>query len=171
MYAKFVLLVVICILSVMKKVLLIVVFLISSIGFAQNNYIVKTEDGRRVLLKSDYTWEYIDLEKPVEEALKPESPEQVLESSDTNACNLEADFKEPELDKGLQMQLKKGRATIEDIKRKVAKDNDCEEADVILLSASETKAKGLYNFCANGKKVSYKRTGLTIVKNRSFLQF
>ena len=171
MYAKFVLLVVICILSVMKNTLLILVFLISSIGFAQNNYIVKTEDGRRVLLKSDYTWEYIDLEKPAVENATSENPKQLLENNETDACNLAADFKEPELDKGLQMQLKRGRATIEDIKRKVAKDNDCEEADVILLSASESKAKGLYNFCANGKKVSYKRTGLTVVKNRSFLQF
>ncbi|MBU3820804.1 DUF3157 family protein [Flavobacteriaceae bacterium XHP0103] len=155
----------------MKNSLLILLLLISSIGFAQNNYIVKTEDGRRVLLKSDYTWEYIDLEKPAEEKAKPEKATQVIESSETNTCNLAADFEEPELDKGLQLQLRKGRATIDDIKRKVAKDNNCEEEDVILLAVSESKAKGIYNFCANGTKVSYKRTGHTIVKNHGFLQF
>lgn len=147
------------------------VFFISFIGFSQNNYIVKTEDGRRVLLKSDYTWEYIDLEKPAEEKVKSEKTAQVLDSSETNTCNLAADFEEPELDKGLQLRLKKGRATIEDIKRKVAKDNNCEEEDVILLAVSESKAKGIYNFCANGTKVSYKRTGHTIIKNHGFLQF
>ena len=152
----------------MKNTLLILLLLISSIGFAQNNYIVKTEDGRRVLLKSDYTWEYIDLEKPADKVM-PEASN-ALEAK-TKGCDLAADFKEPELDNNLQAQLKKGRATIDDIKKKVAKDNNCQVEDVLLLSVSESKAKGLYNFCANGKKVSYKRTGFTTVKNRGFLQF
>ena len=155
----------------MKNSLLILLFLISSIGFAQNNYIVKTEDGRRVLLKSDYIWEYIDLAKPSEEKVNSQKTAQILESNETNTCNLAADFVEPKLDRGLQMQLRKGRATIENIKRKVAKDNNCQKEDVILLAVSESKAKGIYNFCANGTKVSYKRTGHTILKNHGFLQF
>ncbi|WP_111307798.1 DUF3157 family protein [Confluentibacter sediminis] len=152
----------------MKTSFLILLFFISFIGFSQNNYIVKTDDGRRVLLKADYTWEYIDAETSVgsknvmSETLKP---------SESNACNLSQDFVEPALDNNIQAQLKRGRATIDDIKKKVAKDNKCEVGDIILLSVSEEKSKGLYNFCANGKKVSYKRTGHSIVKSGQLLPF
>jgi hypothetical protein len=73
------------------------------------------------------------------------------------------------LDKNIQMQLKKGRATIDDIKKKVAKEYKCAVEDVILLSASEEKAKGAYDFCANGTKVSYKRNGHTVVKKGQFI--
>jgi hypothetical protein len=75
---------------------------------------------------------------------------------------------EPKLNNKIQSQLKKGRATISDIKRKVAKDYDCTEADIILLSFSERKATGIYYFCAKGTKVSYKRNGHAIVKNGKF---
>jgi len=149
----------------MKTYLLIILFFISFIGFSQNNYIVKTDDGRRVLLKADFTWEYIDSEAPtVKNAI-----EEKVKEAETNGCNLAQDFIEPELDKNLQMQLKKGRATMDDIKKKVAKDNKCEVEDVILLSASEDRAKGAYDFCANGTKVSYKRNGHTILRKGQFI--
>ena len=153
----------------MKIYLLMLVFFVSFLGFAQNNYIVKTEDGRRVLLKSDFTWEYIDLEKPADKKNMPLTSN-ALETK-SNQCDVAADFVEPELDNNLQAQLKKGRATIEHIKAKVAKDNNCTVEEVLLLYASEDKKKGIYGFCANGKKVSYKRTGLNIAKNKKFLQF
>lgn len=144
----------------MKKSLLIFLFFISFIGFSQNNYIVKTDDGRRVLLKADFTWEYIDAEAPVVK----NAIEEKVKAVEANGCNLAQDFVEPELDKSLQTQLKKGRATIDDIKKKVAKDHRCQVEDVILLSVSEDKAKGAYDFCVNGTKVSYKRNGHTILK-------
>lgn len=134
----------------MKTVSFLFLFIISSMGFAQNNHIVKTDDGRRVLLKTDYTWEYIDLEKPVPD----------------KRCHVAHDFKEPVLDNNIQKQLKKGRATIGHIKQKVAKDFNCEVEDVLLLSASEEKERGTYNFCANGTTVTYKRNGFTIIKSR-----
>ena len=73
-------------------------------------------------------------------------------------------FVEPKLDQKIQAQLKKGRATINHVKKKVAKDNNCEVADVLLLSVSEQKAKAVYHFCAKGKEVTYKRIGTTIIK-------
>jgi len=133
----------------MKTTLLILLFFISGLGFAQNNYIVKTDDGRRVLLKADFTWEYIDMVKPVKD----------------KKCDVSQDFTEPVLDNNIQMQLKKGRATISHIKKKVARDYKCEVEDVLLLSASEDKDRGTYNFCANGTKVTYKRNGFTIIKS------
>ena len=142
----------------MKKLLFILFCLIVCSSFSQNKHIVKTEDGRRVLLKADFTWEYIDAESTtIKEAPK-------LTESDN--CNLAEDFKEPTLDKKIQNQLKKGRATIIHIKKKVAKDYNCSVDDVILLSASEKKSNGVYNFCANGKAVNYKRVGNNIIKSR-----
>lgn len=134
--------------SVMKTVFLLFFFVISGMGFAQNNHIVKTEDGRRVLLKADYTWEYVDMGKP----------------ATNKRCDLAEDFVEPKLNQKIQAQLKKGRATIDDVKQKVAKDYDCDISDVILLSFTEQKVKAVYHFCANGTKVTYKRTGYSIIK-------
>ena len=131
----------------MRTTFLLFLFVISSTGFAQNNMVLKTDDGKRVLLKADYTWEYIDRENP-----------------DNKRCDLPDDFVEPKLDQKIQAQLKKGRATIDDVKRKVAKDYNCDISDVILLSFTEQKVKAVYHFCANGTKVTYKRTGFSIIK-------
>tara|TARA_R110002126_G_scaffold203687_4_gene351192 strand:- start:286 stop:735 length:450 start_codon:yes stop_codon:yes gene_type:complete len=144
----------------MKTCFFLSLFLIFSIGFAQNNHIVKTEDGRRVLLKTDFTWEYIDAEKSVTNG----SAMNIPKSKESTSCNLAEDFVEPKLDKKIQAQLKRGRATISHVKKKVAKDYNCSVDDVLLLSVSEQKAKGVYHLCANGKKVAYKRIGNTIIK-------
>ncbi|GAL68289.1 DUF3157 family protein [Jejuia pallidilutea] len=143
----------------MKKMLCLLLLLVSLIGYSQNNHIVKTEDGRRVLLKADFTWEYIDLEKP-----KTNKITTIAKTDIDDGCNLPKDFKEPKLSSKIQSQLKKGRATIKHIKEKVAKDYGCTVADVRLLSASEKKTIGTYTFCANGKKVYYKRNGHKIVE-------
>ncbi len=148
----------------MKITFLILFFVMSAMGFAQNNYIVKTEDGRRVLLKADYTWEYIDAESPIAKSVEKE----ISESTENKGCNLAKDFEEPKLDNKIQSQLKKGRATIDHIKKKVAKDYDCTVADVLLLSASEKKSNGVYHFCANGTKVTYKRNGHAIIEGGKF---
>ncbi|TXG37006.1 DUF3157 family protein [Seonamhaeicola maritimus] len=146
----------------MKSFLLTSLFFISFLSFSQDNHIVKTEDGRRVLLKADFTWEYIDLVKPKIKEVKTETT--VAKTSKGDTCKLAEDFVEPKLDKKIQTELKKGRATIIHVKKKVAKDNKCEVEDVILLSAKESKASGIYHFCANGTKVVYKRSGHSIAK-------
>ena len=140
---------------------------LSFIGYAQDNYIVKTDDGRRVLLKADYTWEYIDL-VPDEtaqpnEIIKPpiqHPPKPVVSKN----CNVGPNFVEPKLNKKTQAYLKKSRATMKDLKKKVAKDYKCEPQDILLLKINETNAKGNYTFCANGVKISYKRTGSNFFK-------
>ncbi|MFG6687958.1 DUF3157 family protein [Mariniflexile sp. HNIBRBA6329] len=144
----------------MKKYLFLLLFFISCIGFSQNNHIVKTEDGRRVWLKADFTWEYIDAEVPKENTAK--------EPIKKDGCKLADGFTEPELDNKIQSQLKKGRATIDHVKAKVAKDYDCKVEDVVLLSFSEQKAKAVYHFCANGTKVTYKRNGHAIIESGKF---
>lgn len=143
----------------MKNSLSVLIVLMSFIGFSQNNHIVKTEDGRRVLLKANFTWEYIDVEKPV-----TNNQEITAKTDKVNTCTLPKDFEEPKLNGKIQAQLKKGRATMSHIKKKVAKDYKCDVNDVMLLSVSEKKASGSYTFCANGKKVLYKRNGHKVVE-------
>ncbi len=147
----------------MRTLFFILIFAISSFGFAQNNHIVKTEDGRRVLLKADFTWEYIDNVKPNPDSA-PVKKEAKLEPTLGNGCNLSRNFEEPRLNNKIQAQLKRSRATMKHIKQKAAKDNNCNVEDVILLSVSETKKNGVYDFCANGVKVRYKRMGSAITK-------
>jgi hypothetical protein len=147
----------------MKTHFFIFLFLISCIGFAQNNYIVKTEDGRRVLLKADYTWEYIDLESPAEKTTDSTLVAETLPVK-INNCNMAEDFTEPKLNSKIQSQLIKGRATMDHVKEKVAKDYNCDVDDVILLTYKEQKESGVYDFCAHGTKVTYKRLGNSIMK-------
>ena len=150
----------------MKKIIFIAFLWLSFIGYAQDNYIVKTDDGRRVLLKADYTWEYIDIVpekkeyKPrVQTTPKVDSPEPLAVPVISKNCNMGSNFEEPKLDRRVQAYLKKGRATMKDLKKKVAKDFKCESQDVLLLRYKETNSNGNYTFCANGVKVAYKRTG------------
>ncbi|WP_405294717.1 DUF3157 family protein [Algibacter sp. Ld11] len=144
----------------MKFTLSVLLLLITAVTFAQKGEIIKTEDGRRVFLKSDFTWEYVD-------ALDTESQTAITESlkpADGNVCSLQADYTEPKLDSKIQSKLKRGHSTIEYVKKKVAKDQNCTVEDVLLLSFSEQKAKAVYHFCANGTKVTYKRLGNSIIK-------
>jgi hypothetical protein len=147
----------------MKKLLFVLLGLASCLGFSQNNYIVKTDDGRRVLLKADYTWEYIDQQ--------PAAAGEIVTTAaplKANTCLLAPDHEEPKVNKKIQAQLKKGRATLAHVKKKVAKDYGCTVADVILISISETPRMSKYTFCANGEKVFYKRNGHKILEKGQF---
>jgi len=145
----------------MKLLLSILLCFATFLSFAQNNHIVKTDDGRRVLLKADFTWEYIDLqEAPKEKNNTIITPQSV----NKNTCNTKDGFIEPKLNSKIQATLKRGRATIKHVKQKVAKDYNCNVEDVILLSAKEQKEKAIYYFCVHGSKATYKRIGNAIIK-------
>lgn len=145
----------------MKTYLLMSLFFFSFIGFSQNDFILKADDGRRVLLKADHTWEYIVTENPDGSVGPINTP-----LAKDKRCGMALDFVEPHLDNQIQAQLKRGRATINHVKQKVANDFKCEVEDVLLLSASEDRDRGSYDFCANGTTVTYKRNGFTIIKSR-----
>ena len=128
---------------------------------SQNNYIVKTDDGRRVLLKSDFTWEYIDIKTPESAVTSVNKPEQKPTS---NHCELALNFQEPKLNTKTQALLKRSRSSMQHLKKKVAKKEKCELDQILLLSARETKAKGTYTFCTCNGKVAYKRNGSSFFK-------
>jgi len=150
----------------MKTYFLSLFLFLSYIGFSQNNYIVKTDDGRRILLKADYTWEYIDTESTSNDSIKIKTTKlkPLPLSTKKSTCNVASNYTEPKLNSKIQSQLKRGRAAIKNVKEKVAKDYNCSIEEVILLSFKEQKAKATYNFCAKGINVTYKRIGNSILK-------
>ncbi|MGY6648910.1 DUF3157 family protein [Wenyingzhuangia sp. IMCC45574] len=149
----------------MKKYIFLLFLLAFTVSFSQNNHIVKTDDGRRVLLKADYTWEYID-------AVVPEKKEELKQDLGAavakGGCDLASDYKEPKLNNKIQTQLKRSKSSMKYIKKRVAKDFHCNVSDVILLEISELKERGVYYFCVNGKKVKYKRIGGAVLKAKKF---
>lgn len=123
----------------MKKLFIYSLLLASTLNFAQNKT-ATTEGGKKVILKSDKTWEY-------------ETNSIIAE----NDCVLEANYKEP---KGMNtMTLRMTNSTTDDLKKHVAVENDCKVEDVKLLNISEQKGNGMYALCVKGKKMKYRRTG------------
>lgn len=125
----------------MKKLFIYSLLLASTLTFAQNKT-ATTDDGKKVILKSDKTWEY-----------------DTKSTSSENDCVLDANYVEPKSEKGINSWLKKFDATTDDLKKHVAVENDCKVEDVKLLDISEQKGNGMYKLCVKGKKMKYRRTG------------
>ncbi|SFB74402.1 hypothetical protein [Kaistella jeonii] len=87
------------------------------------------------------------------------------ESEKENKCDLPANYQEPKPDKKIQGWLKRGDATIEDLRKHIAIDNDIEISDVVFLRISEQKGNGIYSACAKGKEIKYKRMGTVFMRN------
>jgi hypothetical protein len=136
----------------MKKIFISILFITSSISFAQSA-MATTEDGKRVLLRDNNTWEYID-----------SSPSKTVKTTASNRCNLAANYIEPKTDKRVQSMLKRGDATIEDLRKHISVENDCELSDVMFLSISEQMGNGMYSVCVKGKEMKYRRVGTAFMK-------
>lgn len=125
----------------MKKLFIYSLLFASTLTFAQNK-IATTEDGKKVILKSDKTWEY-----------------DTKSTTSENDCVLDTNYLEPKSEKGINIWLKKFDATTNDLKKHVAVENDCKVDEVKLLNISEQKGNGMYSLCVKGKKMKYRRTG------------
>jgi hypothetical protein len=133
----------------MKKIIMYSLLFTSVVSWAQSQ-IATTESGKKVVLKSDKTWEYLDL--PVSSDKK---------KIDTNNCGLAENFIEPISDKGINSWLKRYNATTEYLKKYVAKNNNCTIMDVTLITISEQKENGMYSLCVKGTEMKYQRIGST----------
>lgn len=87
-------------------------------------------------------------------AQQTENPKQTAKE-----CGLPSNYQEPKPDKKIQSWLKRADATIEDLRKHIAVENDCNEKDVIFLRISEQKGNGMYSVCVAGKPMKYKRMG------------
>lgn len=81
-----------------------------------------------------------------------------------NKCDLPKDFKEPKPEKKLQSMLKMVGATLDDLKKHIAVEHDCDEKDVVILRVSEQMGNGMYSVCVMGKPMKYKRMGSVFMK-------
>jgi hypothetical protein len=114
----------------MRHFLLSGAFLISVLSFAQNKA-ATTEDGKKVILKSDKTWEFADLK------------------IQTNKCEVSANFVEPKGESKNQSFLKMVDATTKDLKKHISVDRGCKIEDITLTNLSEQKGNGIYIVCVN----------------------
>lgn len=123
----------------MKHIIFSILFLIPILNFSQD-IIATTENGKQVVLKPDNTWEYI-------------------EQTANSYCELPSDFEEPKGDSKNQKFLKMADATVDDLKKHISVDRECNIKDIILVEISEQKGNGVYIVCINGEKYKYRRSG------------
>lgn len=123
----------------MRKLFLLGLTMLSVCAFGQDIK-ATTESGKKVILKSNNTWEYDS-----------------NTTTNENDCFLDANYKEP---KGMNsMTLRMINGTTDDLKKHVAVENECEIKDIKLLNISEQKGNGMYSLCVKGRKMKYRRTG------------
>jgi hypothetical protein len=123
----------------MKKLFICSLLLASTLIFAQNKK-ATTEDGKKVILKSDNTWEYVDIE----------AKKLQIASATASDCNLGPDF----------VEKKKN----ERLRKFAAVDNDCNPEDIKFINLSESLGNGIYTLCVKGKIIKYKKMGTVFMK-------
>lgn len=124
----------------MKKLFISILFITSTISMAQSK-IATTEDGKRVLLKNDFTWEYLD------------SGIQKNAGDTKNQCDLGKDYKEPKTSKN-----------VERLRSHVAVENDCKNEDIKFINIAEERGNGMYSMCVKGKYMKYRMIGTAFLK-------
>jgi len=125
----------------MKKLIILGLILTTTFTFSQNK-LATSEDGKKVILKSDKTWEYVELKTEVK-----------------NTCTVTVGFKEPKGDSKNQSFLKMVDATVKDLKKHISVDRGCKIEEIVLTSISEQKGNGIYIACISGKEYKYRRSG------------
>ena len=122
---------------IMKKLISFGLLISSTISLAQST-IATTQYGRRVHLKKNNTWEYID--STVKNEVKVSAKD----------CDLGKDYIEP-----------KGN---ERLRKHAAVENDCKPGDVKFISITQSLGNGMYTLCVNGKIMKYKKIGTVFMK-------
>lgn len=129
----------------MRKLFLLGLTLVSTYSFGQDIK-ATTEDGKKVVLKTDKTWKY--------EESKTENK---------NTCVIEAGFKEPKYNKSAM--FKRGGCTVDDLKKHISVDMGVKQEKIILLEVSEQLGNGVYILCVDGQKMKWRRTGSVFRKD------
>ena len=123
----------------MKKLIIYSLIFISNLSFSQSK-IATTEDGKRVLLRDNNTWEYID------------STTNSQQATSENKCVFGKDFKEPK------------SKWSERLRKHVAIENDCDLKDVKILRITESYGNGMYSVCVRGNEMKYRMIGSAFLK-------
>lgn len=115
------------------------------------NIQAETEDGQKVTLMPDNTWEISDNSKSV-----------IIELPD---CEHSTDFVEPECDEELKAWFEKMQITTSDLKNIAANDNGCSPDEVLVTNISESQIQGEYELCIKGEHMKYYRTNMFFHKH------
>jgi len=129
----------------MKKIIFVNLLLMASLSFAQTK-IVTTEEGKKLVINEDNTWEYADVNQNSE-----------------NICVVKDDFQESKWNSSKIRT--RNKTTVNDLKRLVSKDTGVEISKIILLSYTDELALGSYLLCVDGEKMKYKRVGMVFGKD------
>jgi hypothetical protein len=129
----------------MKKLLLIVITMLSIYSFGQNIK-ATTEDGKKVILKKDKTWSYDETKEEVK-----------------NTCEIDSNFKEPKYN--TSSSWKRMGSTVDDLKQHISVDMSVKIDKIILFEVSEQLGNGVYILCVDGQKMKWRRTGSVFRKD------
>lgn len=129
----------------MKKLLLLSLILLSTSSFSQDMK-ATTEDGKKVILKPNRTWEYTEMKSEIK-----------------NSCAVQSNFKEPKYNKS--SSWKQMGTTVDDLKKHISVDLGVKQEKIILLEVSEQLGNGVYILCIDGNKMKYRRTGSVFRKD------
>ncbi|MGC6438257.1 MAG: hypothetical protein ACON4B_04715 [Flavobacteriaceae bacterium] len=127
----------------MKTQFLIAFLLIATLSFSQTQT-ATTEDGKKVILNDNNTWQYAD-------------------DNNKNTCNIDKNFKEPKWNKS--KSWKKMGTRVDDLKKHISIDMSVAESKIILLQLSEQLGNAVYIVCVDGVKMKYRRTGSVFRKD------
>ena len=86
-----------------------------------------------------------------------------------NTCNINVNFVEPQQKFFIYKKLLPYSATIDDLRKFIASDNNCSENDITFLKVTDYKKYGKYEVCIHGKSMSYNRLNLNFIKNTNNL--
>lgn len=129
----------------MRKLFLLVVAMFSIQSFSQDIKAI-TEDGKKVILKDNKTWEYDQSKTEIK-----------------NTCVTEKGLKEPKYN--TSGMWKKMGSTVDDLKKHISVDMGVKQEKIILLEVSEQLGNGVYILCVDGQKMKWRRTGSVFRKD------
>jgi hypothetical protein len=131
----------------MKKTLIFSLLLVSTFMFAQSQT-ATTEDGKKVELKNDGTWHYLEAVTNVKKS-----------EIDCN-CN---DIDEKKARKSGFLTITESSA--KDLKKHVSVDIGCDIDKIKVINSSEQKGSAVYILCVCDKKMKYRRVGSVFYKD------
>ena len=132
----------------MKKGLLLLSFLMAGMYFGQSAMVLKTEDGKDVVLESNGTWHYAS------NSIEQKKPD--------DYCNVE-EINEVAARKSRLLKI--GEARLKDLKKFVSVDQECDIENIKVIAASEQLGSGAYNVCACNRKVKYQKMGTVFMRS------
>lgn len=80
-------------------------------------------------------------------------------------CNIGSGFIEPKQNSFIYKKLKPHSASIDDLRKFIAHENNCNEGNITFLKIIDYKEGGKYEVCVNGRLMTYNRLAFNFVKN------